>query len=90
MITRGWMYGRYGPGGWLADLPALTTPRFQHACSSYTLDTGDTVGARAVNDISRKFRFQGPPIIVESAITLEYLGGLLVFSEYCEHFAKFR
>ena len=54
MITRGWMYGRYGPGGWLADLPALTTPRFQHACSSYTGDTGDTVGARAVNDISRK------------------------------------
>ena len=55
MITRGWMYGRYGPGGWLADLPALTTPRFQHACSSYTLDTGDTVGARPVNDISREF-----------------------------------
>ena len=50
------MYGRYGPGGWLADLPTLTTPRFQHACSSYTGDTGDTVGARAVdNDISRKF-----------------------------------
>ena len=60
MITRGWMYGRYGPGGWLADLPALTTPRFQHACSSYTRDTGDTVGARAVNDMifRKSFNFQ--------------------------------
>ena len=54
------MYGRYGPGGWLADLPALTTPRFQHACSSYTLDTGDTVGARPVNDMifRKSFNFQ--------------------------------
>ena len=67
------MCGRYGPGGWLADLPALTTPRFQHACSSYTRDTGDTVGASTVNDISPKFQLQGPPLLVESAFTLNQL-----------------
>ena len=76
MITRGWMYGRYGPGGWLADLPALTTPRFQHACSSYTRDTGDTVGALELPTIIRKiFNFKGPPLIVESAITLKKFRG---------------